>query len=91
MLWEQNSSTAFPAMVENIRSHVFSIEIGQVILAAMGLLPDFFYKNGCEWFLLWQEIRLNAEVKLFNIAGSASLFRSQLSCSCLTRLKFTTC
>ena len=34
---------SFPVIAENTRSHVSSMEIGQVILTAMVLAPNFFF------------------------------------------------
>ena len=37
------AKAGFPAMAENNLCHVSSIEIGQVILTVMFLVPNFFY------------------------------------------------
>ena len=47
-------------IAENTRSRVFfSIENGEVILAAIVWRQISYVKNGREWFLLRQEIRVN--------------------------------
>ena len=48
-------------MAETTRSHIFSKEISQVIIAAMVLAPISIEKIVCEWFQLWEEIRLKAD------------------------------
>ena len=48
----------FPVMAETTRNHIFSKEISQVIIAAMVLAPISIEKIVCEWFQLWEEIRL---------------------------------
>ena len=45
-------------MAETTRNHIFSKEISQVIIAAMVLAPISIEKIVCEWFQLWEEIRL---------------------------------
>ena len=55
----------FPVMAETTRNHIFSKEISQVIIAAMVLAPISIEKVVCEWFQLWEEIRLILDISQF--------------------------
>ena len=43
--WQRSYEGGFPVMAENTRNHIFSKEISQVIIAAMVLAPNFYWKN----------------------------------------------
>ena len=58
----KNCKGEFPVMAETTRNHIFSKEISQVIIAAMVLAPISIEKIVCEWFQLWEEIRLKSGV-----------------------------
>ena len=49
-LWKawagEQAKGGFPVKAETTRNHIFSKEISQVIIAAMVLAPNFYWKNG---------------------------------------------